>query len=74
MVSKSYLCLRVHKRLAMNELIHEKQRRECWTAAYAAVASAYNCPTHEVALKWADNALKAFDERFKANDFNKADK
>lgn len=32
--------------------------------AWCAVASAWNSETSDVATKWADNALKAFDARF----------
>lgn len=48
----------------IDEIIFEKQRRQCWIDAYCAVASAWNSESSEVAVKWADKSLKAFDERF----------
>lgn len=50
--------------MEIDEMILEKQRRECWLKAWAATASAISCPKYETATKWADEALKAFDERF----------
>jgi len=50
---------------SMEQLILEKQRRECWIKAWAAAASCWNMERSEKATKWADAALKAFDERFK---------
>lgn len=49
----------------MEQFILEKQRRECWIKAWAAAASCFNMDKTEKATKWADAALKAFDERFK---------
>lgn len=48
----------------MEEIIHEKQRRECWISVWSAVASAFNSQKPEVSTRWADEALKAFDARF----------
>lgn len=45
---------------------HEQQRRAIWIQAWSAVASAWNSKEADVATKWADKALKAFDERFPA--------
>ena len=46
------------------ELKHEEARKKVWANVCAEVAGAYNCKTVEVAINWADKALKAFDERF----------
>jgi len=48
----------------IEQIILEKQRRECWIKAWAAAASCFNMDKEETADKWADHALKAFDERF----------
>ena len=48
----------------VDELFKEKQRRECWINAWCAVASAFNCKLPKDATRWADEALKEFDERF----------
>lgn len=50
---------------SMEEIIFEKQRRQCWIDAYCAVANTHNCMHWESAIRWADAALKAFDEQFK---------
>ena len=49
----------------MEDLILEKQRRECWLQAWASVAGSPFCKETKAATRWADEALKAFDERFK---------
>lgn len=48
----------------IEELLHEKMRKQVWLTAWAATASAITCPTTEAATKWADAALKDFDIRF----------
>ena len=53
----------------MERLIFEKQRRQCWIDAWCSVASAWNAKTHNVATEWADEALKAFDKRFPAEEY-----
>lgn len=50
----------------MERLIFEKQRRQCWIDAWCAAASCFNMDKPEKAAKWADHALKDFDERFPA--------
>lgn len=49
-------------------LSHEEQRRQLWANAWVYTASAANCNTYRAATEWADEALKAFDERFPAPD------
>jgi len=43
---------------------HEVKRKEIWIGAWIGVANAVNCRYSSSATKWADEALKAFDERF----------
>lgn len=52
---------------------HENKRKHVWTMAWCAVASAWNAESSAVATKWADAALKEFDQRFPKPqvDFNK---
>jgi hypothetical protein len=45
----------------MNE--HERMRAELWSRVYAGIAGAL-AQTQDVATRWADKALKEFDERF----------
>lgn len=47
---------------------HAKIRKNVWSSAWSAVASADNCKKQAVATNWADAALRAFDERFPAPD------
>lgn len=42
---------------------NKKQRRELWARAWVETASASDCKEPEVATRWADKALEAFDER-----------
>lgn len=41
-------------------------RKKLWVAVCSEVSGAYNCNSSNVAVSWADKALKAFDERFPA--------
>jgi len=50
--------------MELDQVFKEKQRRQCWIDAWCAVASAFNCKEPKDATKWADAALKAYDERF----------
>lgn len=50
--------------MEIDEIILEKQRRQCWIDAWCATASAWNCKDPESATRWADKALKEFDNRF----------
>lgn len=43
---------------------HQNLRKKCWIEAWANVAGAHNCTDDKTATKWADEALKQFDERF----------
>lgn len=45
---------------------HEKLRKKVWADAWCATASAWNCKDTTAAARWADAALKDFDERFKS--------
>lgn len=47
---------------------HELKRKEIWINAWCSVANALNCRKPEDATRWADKALKDFDERFKKDD------
>ena len=51
--------------MEFEKMMHEKMRKQVWLDAWCACASAFNCSQAEVATKWADKALAAFDERFK---------
>lgn len=48
----------------LDELFKEKERKDCWVKAWCSVASAFNCKEPKDATKWANEALKAFDEKF----------
>jgi len=56
-----------HELIAIEKDEHEAARKQLWISAWAGVASAFNCKEPESATKWADAALKAFDERFVKN-------
>lgn len=43
---------------------HTEQRKNLWSNAWVHTASASDCKSYQTASKWADEALKAFDERF----------
>lgn len=43
---------------------HENHRKQLWADAWTSCATASNCTKHSVCTTWADEALKAFDERF----------
>jgi hypothetical protein len=45
-------------------LSHKEQRINLWANAWVHTASASDCKSFNTATKWADEALKAFDERF----------
>jgi hypothetical protein len=45
-------------------LHHEIKRKEMWLNVWAAVASSSNCISTETCTKWADKALREFDNRF----------
>jgi hypothetical protein len=45
-------------------LSHKEQRKNLWANAWVHTASASDCKSYNTATKWADEALKAFDERF----------
>lgn len=40
------------------------KREFVWLQAWSSVANAINCTDSSLATKWADDCLKAFDERF----------
>ncbi len=42
----------------------EATRKHLWIAAWSSAASAFNIQTPKDATRWADAALKDFDERF----------
>lgn len=44
---------------------HEDIRKEIWVKVYVAYVSASNSISVNGAAKWADQALKEFDSRFK---------
>ena len=44
---------------------HQDQRKQLWCEIYVAYVSAANATNDDGAAKWADIALKRFDERFK---------
>lgn len=46
------------------EIKHEEARKKVWIDVCAAVSGAFNCKESKVAIRWADESLKAFDERF----------
>lgn len=39
-------------------------RKQVWLTAWCAVATADNCSDIDAPQRWADQCLKAFDERF----------
>jgi len=41
----------------------ERERRSFWVNTWVAVASSYGCVHPKIATEWADEALKALDER-----------
>jgi hypothetical protein len=43
---------------------HDALRKQLWIQAFTAVAGTINCLSEDVAIRYADNALKAFDEAF----------
>lgn len=43
---------------------HEQQRKELWVGVYIAYVRADNSTDQDGASRWADTALKRFDERF----------
>lgn len=43
------------------------QRESVWVQAWIAVANANDCKSPDIATKYADACLKAFDERFTNN-------
>lgn len=43
---------------------HSLVRQQVWSSAFNHVASSATCPKSDVAIRWADIALSAFDERF----------
>lgn len=43
---------------------HELMRRQVWRDAWAATANANDCKSTDVATRYADAALEAFDRRF----------
>lgn len=45
---------------------HAEVRRDLWVAVAVAVAQSSNATEKDSMWSWADVALKAFDERFKA--------
>ena len=45
---------------------HQEQRKQLWIEAWCSVANANDCKRKSVPTRWADKALKDFDERFKA--------
>ena len=53
----------MEKDLTQEEL-HENCRKELWIKVYIAYVSAANATKEDGASKWADIALKRFDERF----------
>ena len=44
---------------------HEDHRKQLWCDVYVAYVNAANATNNDGAAKWADIALKRFDERFK---------
>lgn len=53
-------------------MTHEEQRKQVWVSAWTAYTTASNSTSVDYAQKWADRALKDFDERFpeKPNDYD----
>lgn len=45
--------------------LHEEQRKQLWIKAWCATANTNDCKYTSTATRYADEALKAFDERFK---------
>lgn len=43
---------------------HNEQRKSLWSSAWIQTANASDCKSTDTATRWADAALKAFDERF----------
>lgn len=43
---------------------HEKARRQFWENVYIAVCSTSDCKEIELALSWADRAIKHWDMRW----------
>lgn len=43
---------------------HELMRRKVWSDAWSMTANANDCKATDTATRYADAALKAFDERF----------
>lgn len=50
---------------------HEQQRQQLWCEVWVAVAQASNSTRKDVCTDWADEALKAFDERFALSEAQK---
>lgn len=46
------------------KLSHNEQRKQLWSNAWCATANANDCKRPSTATMYADEALKAFDERF----------
>ncbi len=43
----------------------DKQRRQLWADVYVAYVASSNSTSSDLASKWADDAVKKFDDRFK---------
>lgn len=43
---------------------HEDLRKQMWLTAWCQVAGALGCTETKTADRWADEALKSFDQRF----------
>lgn len=50
--------------MSKEALSHEEQRKYLWVNAWISTANSPDCKKSNIATKWADEALKAFDERF----------
>ena len=48
------------------KLSHAKTRQKLWSEVWARTAGSSNCINLSTPTKWADEALKEFDERFPA--------
>jgi hypothetical protein len=51
---------------AQQEETYEKLRRQLWVNVYVAYVASSNSTSNDLAAKWADTAIFAYEKRFKA--------
>ena len=54
--------------LTQIELNHEENRQNLWVKVWLTIAGDDTCGDIDIPTKWADRALKDFDERFQKPD------